>query len=1071
MAKKNYLNELPKLGGAAVMTIAVAAALATPVSASEVEGAPVDAAPAAPAPVAESTPAPAPVIVTPTEVPAVNAEISQDNSAAADDNAATDADNQTIIQENNATAGSNEAASNGALSAPETPSIPDAPTAPEVPNTDGMNTAEKNEAVGGYNDQVGDYNESVDDYNNAADDYNSKVDDYNNAADAFNQQEQDRFQQEDQEYQDYLDEKKAHEDAQKEHTDEVERLESEHNAEQDRKEAAHEAEEDRKEAEHNAQQDQAAADDLAAQQAEYDRLKAEAEAAHKAQQDQAAAEDLAAQEKEYNENKAQAETEHNAQQAALKEAHEKEQAALKEAHEKEQAALKEAHDKEQAALKEAHDKAQKELYDQAQAALKEAHDKEQLELYEKEQAALKEAHDKEQAVLKEAHDKEQAALKEAHDKEQKALEDAYIQKKIAYETQVKTEEKIYNDVDIYNNGDPEDPSKPGIIEENKQIDADNQALKNELDSAAVESINKVGQINAGVTVSQAVLDTLNTYDNLIATQLELQSRGAALDADERRDDELSSETYGAYLAEVQKYNEDVKAYNNAAKAYNDAVQTYNAAVQNYNDTKPAGPSSPTTGSGTQQGSANIDWGNVSFDHNHDRIPGDHLTHMDVKYSAAASKEVTVQKDENGNDIVEYSDKVTQYTVTGVYKDENSTNGGYSLYYSNDGWVTKIQQDLKEDLPNNEFGNTSWNHTGQNLNPVTGEISFYVTLTDSNGKTHGITVNMNAGSVYAEGSYYKAEANDFLKNYVGKDGKRLETVTIDNVEYYDISGESVFLISALTCDGMSKNGWGNNVTLTAHGLDLILNMQTMIELHQSANAQKINYLGYELGKPAQAIKIQRETYEALYGTFTREEFKSEEFKPEEFKPGEFKPEEFQPEEFKPEEFKPEEFKPEEFQYPDFVPKDYVRETFQYDDFSPTEYQKTQYERTKYERTKYQRQEFVAPEYDGPDAPTSEVAPPTNPIVVEHLNHIDTLQKLDELLYFVDPAPEAPDPIVIPRQNPTRPEIALKNKLVIEDEKIPLAKAPKTGDLSGIWAVISGLSLGGVTLLNRKRKEEA
>lgn len=46
----------------------------------------------------------------------------------------------------------------------------------------------------------------------------------------------------------------------------------------------------------------------------------------------------------------------------------------------------------------------------------------------------------------------------------------------------------------------------------------------------------------------------------------------------------------------------------------------------------------------------------------------------------------------------------------------------------------------------------------------------------------------------------------------------------------------------------------------------------------------------------------------------------------------------------------------------------------------------------------------------------------------------------------------------------------SKIIIEDEKVPLAKAPKTGDLSGIWAVISGLSLGGAALLNRKRKEE-
>ena len=44
------------------------------------------------------------------------------------------------------------------------------------------------------------------------------------------------------------------------------------------------------------------------------------------------------------------------------------------------------------------------------------------------------------------------------------------------------------------------------------------------------------------------------------------------------------------------------------------------------------------------------------------------------------------------------------------------------------------------------------------------------------------------------------------------------------------------------------------------------------------------------------------------------------------------------------------------------------------------------------------------------------------------------------------------------------------VTIPDEEVPLAKAPKTGDLSGLWAAISALSIGGIGLLNRKRKEE-
>ena len=42
--------------------------------------------------------------------------------------------------------------------------------------------------------------------------------------------------------------------------------------------------------------------------------------------------------------------------------------------------------------------------------------------------------------------------------------------------------------------------------------------------------------------------------------------------------------------------------------------------------------------------------------------------------------------------------------------------------------------------------------------------------------------------------------------------------------------------------------------------------------------------------------------------------------------------------------------------------------------------------------------------------------------------------------------------------------------IIDEDVPLADAPRTGDISMLWAAISGLSLGGVAVLSIKRREE-
>lgn len=79
---------------------------------------------------------------------------------------------------------------------------------------------------------------------------------------------------------------------------------------------------------------------------------------------------------------------------------------------------------------------------------------------------------------------------------------------------------------------------------------------------------------------------------------------------------------------------------------------------------------------------------------------------------------------------------------------------------------------------------------------------------------------------------------------------LPTVTIDKETYYDISGQSVFVISALTCDGMGF-GWDyNSLTLSPNGLDLVLNMQTLIEIHKAGNAQKLGYVNLEYGKTAQ-----------------------------------------------------------------------------------------------------------------------------------------------------------------------------------------------------------------------------
>lgn len=642
-------------------------------------------------------------------------------------------------------------------------------------------------------------------------------------------------------------------------------------------------------------------------------------------------------------------------------------------------------------------------------------------------------------------DKEHKEKKDAYDKyleELEAYEDYqdYVADKEVYD-QLVTENGIYEYVQDYNGK---------ITEANNAVANANNALQNNPDTMEVDTLEEAtlnGKLNAELAENPDyayLLDILGATnrESLAAQASELAAEAANLTvlAEAATQNKLGSAEYAAYLEAVQTYNTKVDIYNKNLKAYNDAVGVYNGLVDEYNAAnKPVEDSS--TGTGSTQSNANIDWGNVGFTY-HDNKHGDYLSHMDVKYNAAASKNVTVETDADGKTTTTYSDNVNQYTVTGVYKDKATAEGknpSYGLSYSNDNWNTSIDQALTKDNANDEFGNTSWNHTGSYLDPVTGEVSFYVTLQDRNGENYGITVTMNAGSVYAEGSYYKAESNDYLKYYKDKDGNGLKTVTINGVEYYDVSGESVFLISALTCDGMSKSGG----QLKAHGLDLILNMQTMIKIHQEDNAQKLFYHqgGYLEGKLAYATQPDAPGKEPTAVTKVDPPAKVVE------NPGEL-----------------------------VLPKEPTLNPYNaFTEKAP--------EAPKDEYTKLDPGPFDKVQPDGFNTPAPELVQlnklKTLDKLENTLDQLDTLDYLDNkldykmILVIPEVPQEDPDPIVIDYEGggtAAAVKTNLKKTVKIVDEKVPLAKAPKTGDLSGIWAVISGMSLGGISLLNRKRKEE-
>ena len=48
------------------------------------------------------------------------------------------------------------------------------------------------------------------------------------------------------------------------------------------------------------------------------------------------------------------------------------------------------------------------------------------------------------------------------------------------------------------------------------------------------------------------------------------------------------------------------------------------------------------------------------------------------------------------------------------------------------------------------------------------------------------------------------------------------------------------------------------------------------------------------------------------------------------------------------------------------------------------------------------------------------------------------------------------------------MVLSDEIEIFDEEGQLASAPETGDVSGLWMTISGISAGFMAMINRKRK---
>jgi len=119
-------------------------------------------------------------------------------------------------------------------------------------------------------------------------------------------------------------------------------------------------------------------------------------------------------------------------------------------------------------------------------------------------------------------------------------------------------------------------------------------------------------------------------------------------------------------------------------------------------------------------------------------------------------------------------------------------------------------------------------------------------------------------------------------------------------------------------------------------------------------------------------------------------------------------------------------------------------------------------------------LTPPEGKRPEDPGEFTRPqPKKPVKAQTLDEIKPLAFILDNKYIIEivtPDPEPVTPIVYPVVVINGDGAVGGDGVFIPDEEVPLADAPKTGDLTGIWAALSALSLGGFGLLSRKRKEE-
>lgn len=422
------------------------------------------------------------------------------------------------------------------------------------------------------------------------------------------------------------------------------------------------------------------------------------------------------------------------------------------------------------------------------------------------------------------------------------LKDAYAQAVANYNTAVGNF-----------NAQPSEDLNEGIDQYNQETAEKNQALKDDIQSdTAASAENNLTVLddakNQGVVLEDGFVEELKAQHNKVtAKKSEMENLKAEME-------KLTSEDAG-YQDAVKAYNEAVKAYNAEVETYAGQVKTYNEAVNSWNADREEITDS-TESQGTEKGEA--DWGNIEGQN--------HLTHVDVRFDGAKTQ--TATKDENGN--VSYSEALQGYKVTGVYtkkEDAENENRKYGVNYTQDNKKDPqgiIDMEKSYTIDGGEFRDPDQK---EHLNAESLKLTFWITVKNDKGEKEILSVSLDQNDVYSEGTYYEVteESKKAFEHYEktnpdesGEEDKNgIPIEEIGGKKYYNLSGQSVFVVSAMTCGSFEWDEEGypdwsefppqwvsEGYTGNAAGLDLILSTQTIVDIHKKDAASTLQYFTQE-----------------------------------------------------------------------------------------------------------------------------------------------------------------------------------------------------------------------------------